>query len=215
METAGKEIDDDALREAMRGRGLGTEATRAAIINSLLQREYVVRDGKQFEATGKGIALIAQVLPHLASAELTGDMEAKLSLVEAGKLRAEDLLEEVAAGLRRDVPMVFRAKTMEAPKAAPIAAAKGEMVCPKCGAGLLVRNQARDFWGCSRFREGCLFTVPGVVAGKAVSEMQVKELISTKRRTKVVKGFKSKAGKSFDAMLVLGVDWKVGFEFER
>ena len=213
METAGKEIDDDALREAMKGRGLGTEATRAAILTNLLQREYVVRDGKTLEATGKGIALIAQVLPHLASAELTGDMEAKLGLVEAGKLTAEALLEEVAAALRRDVPMVFRAKTMEAPKAARIVAEKGQMVCPKCGAGLLVRGTWN--WTCSREREGCGFMVPGTVAGVAVTEEQVKDLVSSKRRTKMVKGFRSKAGKNFEAMLVLGGDWKVGFEFGR
>ncbi len=78
METAGREIEEDALREAMKGRGLGTEATRASIIQQLIEREYVTRAGKVFDPRRKGIALIAQVLPHLASPELTGDMEAKL-----------------------------------------------------------------------------------------------------------------------------------------
>ena len=221
METAGRAIDDDTLREAMRGRGLGTEATRAAIIKNLEERDYVVRDGKAFEATGKGIALIAQVLgtlPNLASAELTGDMEAKLGLVEAGKLEASALLEEVARDLRRDIPVVFRAAAMVAAKVAPIvlskeAAAKGEMVCPKCGGGVLERKNG--FWGCTRFREGCGFTVNCTIAGRAVTDAEVKQLISARRRTKVVKGLKSKAGKSFEAMLVLGADWKVGFEFAR
>ena len=218
METAGKEIDDDALREAMRGRGLGTEATRAAIIKRLLDLEYVAREGKTFEATAKGIALIAQMLPHLASPELTGDMEAKLGLVEAGKLAASTLLEEVAEGLRRDIPAVFRAAAMPAPKAAPIvlskeAAANGDLVCPRCKAGLLQKKDA--FWGCSRFREGCSFTVNTTVASKPITDAQVKKLVSTKRRTELIKGFKSKAGKPFDAMLVLGPDWKVNFEFER
>ncbi len=219
METAGREIDDEALREAMRGRGLGTEATRAAIIQNLVERDYVARDGKAFEATGKGIALIGQlgqVLPHLASPELTGDMEAKLGLVEAGKLDAEALLAEVAEGLRRDVPAMFRGAAMAAPKLAPIAgAAKGEMVCPKCKAGVLARKDGQGFWGCSRYRDGCAFTVPGTVAGKQVTEAQAKQLISARRRTAELKGFKSKAGKSFDAMLVLGADWKVVFEFAR
>ena len=214
METAGREIDDDALREAMRGRGLGTEATRAAIINRLLELEYVVRDGKLFEATGKGIALIAQCLPHLASPELTGDMEAKLGQVEAGTLRAETLLEEVAEGLRRDVPAVFKTKAMQAPKAAAIQAdkSKGELACPQCKAGLLSRRG--NFWGCARFREGCPFTVNVIVAGKEITDLQVRELV-TKRKTKVLKGFTSRAGKKFDAMLVLGPDWKVAFEFAR
>ena len=218
METAGREIEDDALREAMRGRGLGTEATRASIIKNLEERDYIVREGKTFEATGKGIGLIAQVLPtlpNLASPELTGDMEAKLGLVEAGKLEAATLLDEVARDLRRDIPVVFRSAVMAAPKLAPMPAVQGEMVCPKCRAGLLARKEGAGFWGCSRFREGCGFTLPATVAGKAVAATQVKELISAKRRTRVVKGLKSKAGKSFDAMLVLGADWKVGFEFAR
>ena len=223
METAGREIDDDALREAMRGRGLGTEATRAAIIKNLEERDYIVRVAKTFEATSKGIALIAQVLPilpNLASPELTGDMEAKLGLVETGKLEAGTLLEEVARDLRRDIPAMFASSVMEAVKVAPLVlskedAARGDMVCPKCKGGVLARKDGRDFWGCSRFREGCGFVVSGTVAGKQISEAQVKQLVSAKRRTKVLKGFKSKAGKSFDAMLVLGADWKVGFEFER
>ena len=221
METAGREIDDDALREAMRGRGLGTEATRAAIIKNLEERDYIVRVVKNFEATGKGIALIAQVLPilpNLASPELTGDMEAKLGLVEAGKLEAATLLEEVARDLRRDIPAVFGSSAMVPAKVAPLvlsaeAAARGEMVCPKCGGGTL--TQKNGFWGCSRYREGCGFSINTMIAGKALTDAQVKQLISAKRRTKTLKGFKSKAGKSFDAMLVLGADWKVGFEFER
>ena len=223
METAGREIDDEALREAMRGRGLGTEATRAAIIRNLEERDYIAHEGKSIDATGKGLALIAQVLPilpNLASPELTGDMEAKLGLVEAGKLAAATLLEEVARDLRRDIPAVFRSSAMQPARVAPLvltkeAAANGDMVCPKCGGGVLARKPGASFWGCSRFREGCGFTVSATVAGKEVSGAQVKQLVSPKRRTKVLKGFKSKAGKSFDAMLVLGADWKVGFEFER
>ena len=107
-----------------------------------------MRVAKNFEATGKGIALIAQVLPilpNLASPELTGDMEAKLGLVEAGKLEAATLLEEVANDLRRDIPAVFRSAVMAAEKVAPLvlsgeAAARGEMVCPKCGGGALTQK---------------------------------------------------------------------------
>ena len=213
METAGREIEDDALREVMKGRGLGTEATRSAIIQRLLELEYVTRTGKVFDPTPKGIALIAQALPHLASPELTGDMEAKLGLVEEGKLQPEELLREVAEGLRKDIPAVFRTTAMEAPKAAPIQGGKDDMVCPKCKAGLVTRRQGQPFYGCARFREGCTFTVQAVVAGKEITEAQVKELVR-KGRTKVIKGFKSKAGKPFDAMLVLR-DGKTEFEFER
>ena len=213
METAGREIDDEALRDAMRGRGLGTEATRAAIIKQLLDREYVTRTGKVFDPTPKGVALIAQVLPHLASPELTGDMEAKLTLVEQGKLAAATLLDEVAEGLRRDIPAVFKAHAMEAPKAAPIQGGKDELVCPRCKAGLLTQRAGQSFFGCARFKEGCTFTVQTVIAQKPLTPAQIKELVS-RGRTKTIKGFTSKAGKKFDAMLVLR-DGKTEFEFER
>ncbi len=216
METAGKEIEEDALREAMRGRGLGTEATRASILQQLIERDYVVRTGKVFEPTAKGVALIAQVLPHLASAELTGDMEAKLSLVEEGKLEPAALLAEVAQGLREDIPAVFRSRAMEAPKAAPLRqaeAGKDALICPKCKAGVLLRREGQEFYGCSRFREGCTCAVNAVVAGKTLTEAQIRELVR-KGRTKVLKGFKSKAGKTFDAALVLR-EGRTEFEFGR
>jgi DNA topoisomerase-3 len=213
METAGKEIEDDALREAMKGRGLGTEATRAAIIQRLLDLGYIRREGKLLEAEGKGIALIAQVLPHLASPELTGDMEAKLEQVEHRQMQAETLLEEVAAALKRDIPAVFKAKTMEAPKLAPITAGKDELLCPKCRAGLLAMKAGQAFYGCSRYREGCSFTLNPVVAKKTLTAAQVKALVG-KGRTALIKGFKSREGKPFDAALVLRAG-KVEFEFPR
>jgi DNA topoisomerase-3 len=217
METAGKDIDDDALREAMRGRGLGTEATRAATINRLLELDYIVREGKNFEPTGKGIALIAQVLPHLASPELTGDMEARLGEVEAGKLSADTLLAETAEALRRDIPAVFGTSRMEAAAAPPITAKKGELLCPKCRAGLLSQKPGHEFFGCSRFREGCSFTLKTTVAQKKLTQAQVGKLLGGKHRTEVIRGFKSKAGKSFDALLWLNPanDWSTEFEFER
>lgn len=216
METAGREIEEDALREAMKGRGLGTEATRASIIQQLIEREYVTRTGKVFDPTPKGIALIAQVLPHLASPELTGDMEARLSLVEEGKLDPAQLLSEVAEALRKDIPAVFRARSMEAPKAAPLKqaeAGKDALICPRCKAGLLTRREGQNFYGCSRFREGCTLTINSIIAKKTLTETQVKDLIR-KGRTAVIKGFKNKADKSFDAALVLR-EGKTEFEFPR
>ena len=213
METAGREIDDEALREAMRGRGLGTEATRASIIKQLIDREYVMRTGKVFDPTPKGISLIAQVLPHLASPELTGDMEARLSEIEQGKLSADVLLDDVAQSLRRDIPQVFRAAILQAPSAPPITAGKDELVCPRCKAGLLTLRPGQSFYGCARFKEGCTFTVQTVVAKKTLTPAQIKELVQ-RGRTKTIKGFRSKAGKPFDAMLVLR-EGRTEFEFER
>ena len=216
METAGKEIEEDALREAMKGRGLGTEATRASIIQQLIEREYVTRTGKVFDPTPKGIALIAQVLPHLASPELTGDMEARLSLVEEGKLDPAQLLSDVAEALRKDIPAVFRARSMEAPKAPALKqaeAGKDALICPKCKAGILTRREGQNFYGCSRYKEGCTCTLNTVIAGKTLTEAQLKTLIR-KGRTAVLQGFKSKAGKPFDAALVLR-EGRTEFEFPR
>ncbi len=224
METAGRNIEDDELREAMKGRGLGTEATRAAIIQRLLDLDYIIRDGKQLEPTGKGLALIEQVLPHLASPELTGDMEAKLSQVESGRLEAASLLAEVSESLRHEIPAVFRSKPMQAPAAPPIARAalgKDDLLCPKCKAGLVSKrtapNGGKPFYGCARFHDGCNFTIHSVVAGKALSETNIKDLCSSARKhqTRFIKGFTSKAGRRFDAFLHLNPanDWKTEFLF--
>ena len=226
METAGRNIEDDELREAIKGRGLGTEATRAAIIQRLLDLAYILRDGKQFEPTGKGIALIEQVLPHLASPELTGDMEAKLNQVESGELDAASILAEVSESLRHEIPAVFRSKPMQAPTAPPIARAslgKDDLLCPRCKAGLVSRRNAPNggnpFYGCARFHEGCNFTINTVVAGKPLTETHIKDLCSPSRRyqTRLIKGFTSKAGRKFDAFLHLNPanDLKTEFRFER
>ncbi len=223
METAGRDIDDDELRDAMKGRGLGTEATRSAIIQRLLDLNYLIRDGKFFDPTGKGIALIAQVLPHLASPELTGDMEAKLNQVERGELDAASILAEVSESLRHEIPAVFRSAPMQAPAAPPIARAslaKGDLLCPRCKAGLVTKRtpaSGTPFYGCARFQEGCTFTIQTIVAGKTLTEADVKALCSPKHQTKLIKGFTSKAGRKFDAHLQLtpAPDLKTEFLFPR
>ena len=225
METAGRDIDEEELRDAMKGRGLGTEATRSAIIQRLLDLDYVIRDGKQFEPTGKGIALIAQVLPHLASPELTGDMEAKLGQVEAGTMAAAELLAEVIESLRHEMPAVFRSKPMEAPKlerAKDFKLEKDDLLCPRCKAGRVSKRSNKtgtDFFGCERYGEGCTFTLHTMVAKKTLTLKEIQALCSASRQyqTGLIKGFTSKAGKPFDACLVLNpaADYKVEFAFLR
>jgi DNA topoisomerase-3 len=219
METAGKQIDDEALREAMRGRGLGTEATRAAIIQRLIDLAYITRTGKFFDPTGKGIAIIAQVLPKLASPELTGAMEERLAQVEAGQLDAQLILAQVEAELQRDIPAVFSGPRLQAAPAAPIEPAAGDLLCPKCKAGLVTRRPQQDFYGCARFREGCNFTINCVIAQKLLTETNIKDLCSPtrKHRTRLIKGFVAKSGKPFDAHLTASpaTDWKITFEFDR
>lgn len=222
METAGREIDDEELREVMRGRGLGTEATRASMIQKLIDLDYIAREAKTLYPTGKGIALIAQTLPHLASPELTGDMEARLGEVEAGRLPAETLLAEAAESLRHEIPAVFRTTPMQAPAAAPITAAKGELRCPKCKAGLLSKrtsSQGKTYYSCARQGEGCTFTLSTQVAGKTLTEAQIRDLCSPTRQfhTKSIPGFTSKAGKKFEATLFLNpaTGYNTEFSFNR
>ena len=224
METAGREIDDEALRTAMRGRGLGTEATRAAILQRLIDLGYVERDGKALQPTGKGIALVelfSRALPHLVSPELTGDMESKLAEIEAGVRDPESLLEEVAQGLRRDVPLLFRAEIMQAPAAPRIEAAKGELLCPRCQAAILreqFKADGKGLYVCVRASQGCTLTLSRVVAGKELSRSDLEALCSEKRqhRTRLIEGFRSKAGKKFAAHLRLNLqDGRIEFEFPR
>ena len=130
------------------------------------------------------------------------------------------LLDETAESLKTEIPAVFRTQAMQARKAEPIKAGKGELLCPKCKAGLLTKKHAASgssFYGCARYGEGCTFSVQCGVAKKPISEKQIKELCSASRnyRTGLVEGFTSKSGKLFSASLVLNpaADWKVEFAF--
>ena len=145
METAGKTVENDELREAMKENGIGRPSTRAAIIEKLYQRNYIVKQGKSLRATEVGIDLIHTIIsPLLKSAELTGLWEKKLREIERGEYTAQqflDELKEMTSGVVRDV------KTN-----------KAGMLCPVCRQGLIIRGNTR--YGCSRWREGCTYAEP-------------------------------------------------------
>ena len=145
METAGKTVENDELREAMKENGIGRPSTRAAIIEKLYQRKYIVKQGKSLRATETGINLIHTIIsPLLKSAELTGLWEKKLREIERGEYQAQDFLtelKEMTSGVVRDV------KTN-----------KAGMLCPVCRQGLIIRGNTR--YGCSRWREGCTYAEP-------------------------------------------------------
>lgn len=142
METAGKTVEDDELRDAMKENGIGRPSTRAAIIEKLYQRKYIQKQGKSLRATETGINLIHTIIsPLLKSAELTGLWEKKLREIERGEYQAQDFLaelKEMTSGVVRDV------KTN-----------KAGMLCPVCRQGLIIRGNTR--YGCSRWREGCTY----------------------------------------------------------
>ena len=145
METAGKTVENDELREAMKENGIGRPSTRAAIIEKLYQRKYIVKQGKSLRATETGINLIHTIIsPLLKSAELTGLWEKKLREIERGEYQAQDFLtelKEMTTGVVRDVK-----------------SNKAGMLCPVCRQGLVIRGNTR--YGCSRWREGCTYAEP-------------------------------------------------------
>ena len=145
METAGKTVEDEELRDAMKENGIGRPSTRAAIIEKLYQRKYIQKQGKSLRATETGINLIHTIIsPLLKSAELTGLWEKKLREIERGEYAAQDFLnelKEMTTGVVRDV------KTN-----------KAGMLCPVCRQGLVIRGNTR--YGCSRWREGCTYAEP-------------------------------------------------------
>ena len=140
METAGKTVEDEELRDAMKENGIGRPSTRAAIIEKLFQRKYIVREKKNIHATELGVNLIQTIIsPLLKSAELTGRWEKKLREIERGSFTAQQFLDEL--------------KQMTAEVVHEVKADKAGMRCPVCGRGTIIRGRTR--YGCSRWREGC------------------------------------------------------------
>ena len=145
METAGKTVDNDELRDALKENGIGRPSTRAAIIEKLYQRKYIILKGKSIHATQVGIDLIHIIIsPLLKSAELTGLWEKKLREIERGDFTAQQFLEEL--------------KTMTAQVVYDVKSNKAGMLCPVCRQGTIIRGNTR--YGCSRWREGCTYAEP-------------------------------------------------------
>ena len=145
METAGKTVDNEELRDAMKENGIGRPSTRAAIIEKLFHRKYIVREKKNIKATEVGINLIHTIIsPLLKSAELTGLWEKKLREIERGDFQAQQFLDEL--------------KQMTAEVVREVKSDKSGMRCPICGKGMIIRGRTR--YGCSRWREGCTYAEP-------------------------------------------------------
>ena len=142
METAGKTVDNEELRDAMKENGIGRPSTRAAIIEKLFQRKYIVREKKNIKATEVGINLIHTIIsPLLKSAELTGLWEKKLREIERGDFQAQQFLDEL--------------KQMTSEVVREVKSDKSGMRCPVCSKGTIIRGRTR--YGCSRWREGCTY----------------------------------------------------------
>ncbi|MBN2798031.1 MAG: DNA topoisomerase 3 [Deltaproteobacteria bacterium] len=210
METAGRDLDDRELKRAMRSAGLGTPATRAEVIKTLLAREVVVRRGRELRATDKGRSLIDAVpIDELKSAELTGRWEARLSEMAErpqGGL-AEGFMADVRIYTRRVVEALASATPEVAPAAARAEAPLGS--CPVCGEPV---REGRGAYTCDKGRE-CSFVIFKKIAGRDVSVAMARSLLKDGRTSRTYKGFRSKKGKAFEAGLELSAEGKVQLWF--
>ena len=203
MENAGKEVKEDDKRKAMAECGIGTPATRANIIETLILRDYIRRDKKAIIPTEKGLAVYEIVKDKkIANAEMTGAWELALAAIEAGKLLAD----KFSQGINSYVVTICEELLSLIPeqKSYPV------YHCPKCG-----QQSVGIYAKVAKCRhETCGFHVFREVCGIHLSEDNIRDLISS-GRTPILKGLTSKAGKKFNARLVLGEDYTTSFEFEN
>ena len=209
METAGKLVDDDELREAMKDSGIGTPATRAAIIERLIDVGYIERDGRALVATEKGLNVIRLLDGHaLTSPGLTGDWEHRLGRIEHGEETRERFMHDIAEFARGTVAELdAKLKEVRIPRA-------NLGPCPVCGQDIVENRKGFSCW--SREDPGCGFVIWKSKAGKTLPMAVAKELIATGRTARPVTGFKGRSGKSFRARLALQQSrrgkWRVEFD---
>ena len=202
METAGKEIEDDALRQALKECGIGTPATRAAIIETLFARGYVERCKKSLVPTEKGLALYSVVKSmRIADVALTGEWEKELTRIEHGEASADTFCKEIEDYTRGITSELLSCNKLFGHKDSGCA-------CPKCGTGRM------QFYGkvvrCDN--ANCGLPVFRLKASRTLSDDEIKDLL-TDGHTKLLKGFKSKQGKGFDAVVAFDGDFNTTFVF--
>jgi DNA topoisomerase III len=209
METAGKLVDDDELREAMKDSGIGTPATRAAIIERLIDVGYVERDARALVCTEKGVNVIKFLGEHaLTSPSMTGDWEHRLARIEEGEESRERFMHDIAEFARGTVAELdAKLKEVRIPRA-------NLGPCPVCGRDIVENRKGFSCW--SREDPGCGFVIWKSKAGKTLPIAVAKELIARGRTEKAVTGFKGRSGRSFRAKLALMQSedgkWRVEFD---
>ena len=205
MESAGKAMDDEELRAAMAGRGLGTPATRAQIIENLLAEQYLLREGRELLPTAKAFSLMTLLnglgIPELTAPELTGEWEWKLARMERGELSRTEFMQEIAAMTQH---IVDRARSYDSDS---IPGDFGELAtpCPKCGS--LIRETYKKFQ-C----QACDFALWKIVAGRQFEASEIEELL-TQRKVGPLSGFRNKMGRPFSAVVQLSAANVPEFDF--
>ena len=217
MEGAGKTVEDDELREAMQEKGLGTPATRSSIIEGLIAEKYMLREGRELVPTAKAFQLMTLLrglgVEELSKAELTGEWEYKLALMEQGKLKRETFMAEIAAMTER---LVKKAKEYDR-ETIPGNYATLTAPCPNCG-GIVRENYRRySCTGTSGSEDGCGFSFGKSPAGRTFEPAEVEQFLRD-RHIGPLDGFRSKAGWPFVAEMVIKFDeesknYKLEFDF--
>ena len=204
MEDAGKEVKEDDKRKAMAECGIGTPATRANVIETLILRDYIRREKKTVVPTEKGLAVYEIVKDkRIANAEMTGSWELILAAIEAGQMPPE----KFAQGINSYVETICEELLALAP---PMQKSYPAYRCPKCG-----QQSVGIYAKVAKCRhETCGFHVFREICGILLSEDNIRDLISS-GRTPILKGLTSKAGKKFNARLILKDDYTTTFEFEQ
>jgi len=202
METAGKDIGDETMRQAMKDCGIGTPATRAAIIETLLRREYMVRQQKKLVPTEKGLALHSVVKNMaIANVKMTGRWEAELAKIERGEASADEFTHDIEVYTREIMAELLGCDKLFSHK-------ESGCQCPKCKQGTM------QFFGkvvrCSN--KECGMPVFKQVAGKLLSDADITDLL-TKGKTKTLNGFTSKQGKPFAAAIAFDENFNTKFVF--
>jgi DNA topoisomerase-3 len=211
METAGKLVDDDELREAMKDSGIGTPATRAAIIERLIAVGYIERDGRALVASEKGLNVIRLLNSHmLTSPDLTGSWEHRLGKIERGEDSREQFMGDIAGFARETVKELDETlKDVKIPRAklGP---------CPICGHEIVENRKGYSCW--ARNDPGCGFVIWKGKASKQLPIAVARELIKTGYTSRAVTGFKGRSGRSFRAHLAMSQTedgkWRVEFNEE-
>jgi DNA topoisomerase-3 len=209
METAGRLVDDDEMREAMKESGIGTPATRASIIERLIDVGYVERDARSLVATEKGLNVIRLLGEHpLTSPSLTGDWEQRLGMIERGEEPRKRFMADIVGFAESTVAELdAKLKDVRIPRA-------NLGPCPVCGHDIVENRKGFSCW--SREDPGCGFVIWKAKAGKTLPLAIAKELIAAGRTAKPVTGFKGRSGRSFRAKLALQQSeegkWRVEFD---
>jgi DNA topoisomerase-3 len=195
METAGKQVDDEELRDIMKENGIGRPSTRANIIETLFRRNYIVRKKKRVLATSTGIHLISLIEDNiLKSAELTGKWEKKLRDIEKGTFSVDDFKTELFDMVNHLIHQVKHQHSK-----------KKHIPCPKCNIGHLIKGKSA--WGCSDWKQGCKFKISFEFKGIILSEKDIESLVYTKesRYSYLIKGNEEKVKFKLSAKLSLTV----------